>query len=410
VTDAPRPQPSGLALPLLLAGRFAAETGALVQSVAVGWTVYNRSSSALALGIVGLVQFLPMLVLTLPAGEWCDRFGPRRVLIAGLALQALCAAALVALMWSTVNGLLPFYGVLSVAGAARALSDPAAQALLPFVVDERRLPHAVALSSSLWQIAVIVGPVLGGFASALAPASAFALCGLSFVGAAVCVALLRERRVARTDPGLAGTLARVAAGARFVWSHRVLLGAISLDMFAVLLGGAAALLPIYARDILRVGPSGLGLLRSAPAVGACLVAIYQAHRPPRERVGRKVLAAVALFGLATLLFAFSKLFFLSLAALALVGAADMVSVNIRAALVQLGTPDVMRGRVSAVHMLFVGASNELGDFESGVLAALLGTVPAVALGGVAAVLLAGAWAILFPGLRKVDRLAIAAPP
>jgi hypothetical protein len=391
-------------LPLLLGARCAAETGALMQSVAVGWTVYNRANSPLALGIVGLLQFVPLALLTLPAGELCDRFGARRVLLAGLALQTLCAAGLAALALSAPRGLAPFYGLLLLAGAAQALSDPAGQALLPSVVDARRLPRALALSSSLWQVAVIIGPLLGGLICALAPASAFALCCASFMAAA-CIALLAARRaVPPAAGGLATSLARIAAGGRFVWSRPVLLGAISLDLFAVLLGGATALLPVYARDILHVGPAGLGVLRSAPAIGACLTAVCQAHRPPRARLGPKLLASVALFGVATLVFAFSRVFLLSTVALTIVGAADMVSVNIRSMLLQLTTPEALRGRVSAVHMLFVGASSQLGDFESGLLAAFVGTVPAVALGGVGALLLSAAWLALFPALRKLDRL------
>jgi hypothetical protein len=273
------------------------------------------------------------------------------------------------------------------------------------VVDARRLPRALALSSSLWQVAVIIGPLLGGLICALAPASAFALCCASFMAAAACIALLAARRaVPPAAGGLATSLARIAAGGRFVWSRPVPLGAISLDLFAVLLGGATALLPVYARDILHVGPAGLGVLRSAPAIGACLTAVCQAHRPPRARLGPKLLASVALFGVATLVFAFSRVFLLSTVALTIVGAADMVSVNIRSMLLQLTTPEALRGRVSAVHMLFVGASSQLGDFESGLLAAFVGTVPAVALGGVGALLLSAAWLALFPALRKLDRL------
>ncbi len=396
-------------LPLYLAVRCLAEAAALAQSVAIGWTVYQRSHAPLALGLVGLAQFLPMMLLMLPAGELCDRLQPRGVLAAGLALQALCAAAFLPLT-AAAAPLWPLYPLLLLSGAARAVAEPASQALLPFLVPPQRLPRAIALGSSLWQLAVIAGPAVGGLAYALGAAGAYGFCCAAFSIAALGILGASGRRTAPTDASVLATrMARIAAGIRFVRSQPVLLGAISLDLVAVLLGGATALMPVFARDILHVGPVGLGLLRSAPAVGACSVALWQARHPAKHAVGLKLFLAVAAFGLATVVFAISTSWILSLAALVAVGAADMVSVNIRASLVQLATPDPLRGRVAAVNMMFIGTSSELGAFESGLLAALIGTVPAVLVGGLGALLAAGLWMRFFPALRQADQLAPAAP-
>jgi hypothetical protein len=391
-------------LPLYLVVRFLAEAATLAQSVVIGWTVYSVSNDPLALGIVGLVQFVPMVLLTLPAGELCDRLSPRRVLAAGLALQAVCAICFMALPITSSAALWPLYGVLILFGAARAIAEPASQALLPFLIPPERLPSAIASGSSAWQVAVIAGPALGGVAYALGPTAAYGICGAAFLTAMLSVAALGGRRMTSGESAtLKERIARVFEGLAFVWSQPIVLGAISLDLFAVLLGGATALLPVYARDILHVGPTGLGILQSAPAVGACLTALIQARHPPDRWVGLKLFAAVAVFGIATLIFAVSVSFILSLMALVVLGASDMVSVNIRASLVQLATPDAMRGRVSAVIMLFVGASSELGAFESGVAAAFFGTVPAVALGGAGTLLVAAIWMYAFPALRRADR-------
>jgi len=391
-------------LPLYLGVRFLAEAAALAQSVAIGWTVYSASNEPLALGIVGIVQFVPMFLLTLPAGELCDRLSSRRVLAAGLALQSLCAFCFMALAITPSPALWPLYGILLIFGAARAFADPAGQALLPSLIPAERLPRAIAWGSSAWQIAVIAGPALGGLAYAAGPTAAFGACGALFLVAMLAVAALSGRRAARAESAtLKDRIARVIEGIAFVWSQPIVLGAISLDLFAVLLGGATALLPVYARDILHVGPIGLGFMQSAPAVGACLSALFQTRHPPDRRIGLILFAAVAVFGIATVIFAFSVSFILSLAVLAVLGASDMVGVNIRSSLVQLTTPDAIRGRVSAVNMLFVGASSELGAFESGLAAALLGTVPAVALGGAGMLFVAAIWMSLFPALRRADR-------
>jgi MFS family permease len=392
-------------LTLYLGIRFLSEAATLAQSVAVGWMVYRLSNAPLALGIVGIVQFVPMFLLTFPAGELCDRLSPQRVLTAGLALQSLCTGAFLALATVSPSALWPVYSVLLVFGAARAYVDPAGQALLPFVVPAERLPHAIACGSSVWQVAVIVGPVLGGLGYAFGPVAAYGICGAGFLAAAAGVAALsRGRPVPHERAKLKDRIARIIEGIAFVRSQPIVLGAISLDLFAVLLGGATALLPVYARDILHVGPIGLGLLRSAPAVGACLIALIQTRHPPDRHVGLKLFAAVMVFGVATLIFAFSTSLVLSLVVLVILGSSDMVSVNIRSSLLLLATPEAMRGRVSAVNMLFVSASAELGAFESGVVAALLGTVPAVALGGVGTLIAAAVWMGAFPALRKADRL------
>jgi MFS family permease len=393
-----------LDLAVFLALRFLSEAAALSQAVAIGWTVYRLANSPLALGFAGLVEFVPMTLLMLPAGELCDRGGPRRVLAAGLGLQLLCASGFLALTWLHATRLAPCYAMLVLSGTGRALAEPAGQALLPLLVRPERLPAAIAWSSSVWQVAVIAGPALGGLAYALGPMTAFAVCCGGFVAAWLAVATLAGRRCAPANvASLASRITRMREGLRFVRSRPILLGAISLDLVSVLLGGATALLPIYARDILQAGPIGLGLLRSAPAVGAGLIALHQARHPPERRVGLQLFAAVAAFGIATIVFALSASLALSLAALLVVGAADMVSVNIRATLVQLATPDALRGRVSAVNMLFVGASSELGAFESGVLASLIGTVPCVVVGGIGVLLAAAAWMRLFPALRRADR-------
>ena len=397
-------------LAIYLAARFLSEAAALAQSVAIGWTVYALSNAPLALGIVGIVQFVPMLLLTLPAGELCDRLSPRRVLMIGLALQSLCAVGFLALTVLSQPVLWPIYAVLLVFGAARAFADPAGQALLPFLVPAERLPRAIAWGSSVWQIAVIAGPALGGLAYAIGPAVAYGCCGCGFLAALLAAATLRGRRPAPAgSANLRDRMTRVVEGIGFIWSRPIVLGAISLDLFAVLLGGATALLPIYARDILHVGPIGLGLLQSAPAAGACLIALAQARHPPDRHIGLQLFTAVGVFGIATLIFAISTSLALSLAALFVLGASDMVSVNIRESLVQLATPDAMRGRVSAVSMLFIGASSELGAFESGVAAALLGTVPAVVLGGVGTLVIAAIWMGAFPALRRTDRLLTVTP-
>jgi MFS family permease len=396
-------------LPLYLTTRSLSRVAMLVQSVAVGWQVYDLTRTPLALGLVGLAEFLPMFLLTLPAGEMADRFDPRRILALSLIVEALSSALLLWFAAVRTHQMWPLYAVLVLFGCARGFSGPAGRALLPFLVTEGRLPKAIAWSSSISSVAVIGGPAAGGFAYALGPAFAYGSCLVAFLLAALGTTLLRGRRPAPPTSPLAGRIERVKEGIQFVRSRPVVLGAISLDLFAVLLGGAAALLPIYARDILRVGPSGLGMLRSAPAVGAALVALFLTRHPVHRHVGSTMFAAVTVFGLATIAFGLSSDFRVSLVALAVLGASDQVSVFIRAALVQFATPDSMRGRVSAVSTLFISSSNELGEFESGLTAQLLGTVPAVVLGGIGTLAVVAIWMWLFPPLRRVDRMSDVAP-
>jgi MFS family permease len=380
----------------------------LVQSVAVGWQVYALTQSPLALGIVGLVEFVPMFLLALPAGELADRFDPRRIITVATVVEALASGLLLAFSLTGQRSVWPLYLVILLYGTARGVSRPASQSLLPFLVPPEDLPRALAWGSSVAQLAVIAGPALGGFAYALGPAIAYGSALVGSLASAAGTLFLGGRRVTSDPAVLATRVERVREGVRFVRSRPVVYGAISLDLFAVLLGGAVSLLPVYARDILHVGPAGLGLLRSAPAFGAGFTALYLTRRPVERRVGRTMFAAVGVFGIGTIVFGVSKSFGLSLAALAVTGAADQISVYIRSALVQFATPDTMRGRVSAVSTLFISASNELGGFESGVTAALLGTVPAVILGGVGTLAVVAIWMRAFPPLRTVDRMRDAA--
>lgn len=389
--------------------RFISTLAIQVQSVAIGWQVYDMERTPLALGLVGLCQFLPMFLLTLPAGDITDRFNQRRVYSLAAGLQALCSALFLLLSLYRPGSAWMYYVVLVLFGAARGFTGPSGSSLLPFLVPPARISQSMAVSSSFFTAATISGPALGGFLYALGPVPVYSICIAGFACAALIVFRLGGRRFTpeKTDRT---RLQRVAEGVTFVRSRPVVLGAISLDLFAVLLGGATALLPVYARDILHVGPLGLGFLRSAPAVGAFSMAFFLTHWPIQKQVGAKMFASVAVFGVATVIFGLSSWFPVSLVALFVLGASDMVSVNIRGSLIQLSTPDTMRGRVSAVSMLFIGASNELGEFESGTTAALMGTVPAVVAGGVGTLLIVGFWMKLFPPLLKVNKFADVSVP
>jgi MFS family permease len=389
---------------LFLACRFLSAVAQQMLGVAVGWQVYDLTHDALHLGYVGLALFLPAFLLSLPGGQVADRFDRRGILAVCLAVQVAVAAALLVIALDPAPRVGAIYAVLTVMGAARAFLAPASQSMVPLLVGPALFPRAVALSSSSWQVAVIAGPALGGLLYAFGPATVFGTAAVLLVAAMLAVTRLKvalQVKAAGRPPGLTGLF----DGVRYVWSRPDILGAISLDLFAVLLGGATALLPIYARDILHIGPLGLGVLRSAPAAGAAITALVLAHRPLERGAGPRLFVAVAMFGLATVAFGLSTSFPLSLAALLVLGAADMISVVVRQTLVQLRTPDEMRGRVSAVNMVFIGASNELGEFESGLTAAWLGTVPAVVLGGVGTLAIAALWAWRFPALRRIDRLA-----
>ena len=394
---------------LFIASRFSSSVAAQVLSVAIGWQVYDIVRTPLALGLVGLCEFVPMFLLTLPAGEIADRFDQRRVLALGQAMLGFCAGLFLLFSLLFPRNALPFYGVLILFGAARGFSAPSGQSILAFLVPPERLAKSIALSSSAFTIAVIAGPALGGFLFAFGPVATYSVGLAGFVSAAILTTTFGGRRFDRSTIAGVSRMERVIEGIRFVRERPIILGSISLDLFAVLLGGAVALLPIFARDILHVGPIGLGLLRSAPAVGAALTAFTLSRRPITRRSGVRMFTAVAIFGVATIVFGLSRNFYLSMAALFVTGAADMISVNVRQSLINFATPDPMRGRVGAVSMLFIGASNELGEFESGVTAAWFGTIPAVILGGFGTLAVVAIWMGLFPALRKVNRLTDVAP-
>ena len=374
-------------------------------AVAIGWQVYAIGRNPFHLGLIGLLEFLPLLVLALPAGHLADRFSRRLVLTGSIALHAAIAACLLVVTLGGATQLWPFLALAAATGMAAALGTPAARALPPMVVSAGLLASALSLRSAAFQMASIAGPALGGVLFGIRPELVYAVAIALFTLAALLVSGVRERSVpARRHGEETPGLASVLAGVGFIRRTPVLLGAISLDLFAVLFGGAVALLPVFARDVLHVGPAGLGVLRSAPAVGALVAAVVLAHRAVGNRAGRKLLLVVAVFGAATIAFGLSRSFALSLVALAVAGAADMVSVNIRSTLVALASPDELRGRVLAVEMVFISASNELGAFESGTAAALIGAVPAVVAGGAATLLVAALWLRLFPGLARVGRL------
>ena len=390
-----------------LASRLSLIVATQMLSVAVGWQVYEITGKALALGFSGLVLFVPGFLLALPGGHVADRRDRRTILLVCHLGVASCALVLALIAFRGTHGLLPIYAVLAVLGVIRAFSGPAGQALMPSLVERKDLERAVALGSSSWQLAMIAGPSIGGalYAATGRAGVVYVACTVMTLFAFASVLAIGQpptRPEARKrEPATWNTL---LAGLRYVWSNRPILGTISLDLFAVLLGGAVALLPIFARDLLHIGPWGLGILRSAPAFGAATVAFLLASFPLRRRVGILMLACVMLFGLATIVFGTSRSFALSLIALVVLGASDMISVVIRSTLIQTRTPDEMRGRVGAVNLVFIGASNELGEFESGVTAAWLGPETAVVVGGIGTCVVVVLWTFLFPSLRKIDRL------
>jgi MFS family permease len=373
-----------------------------ISAVAIGWQIYALTDSAFALGMVGLAQFVPTLLLTFVAGHAADRYDRKWIVTLCEAAQGLTAGFLALGSfggWLTVPEI---YGAVLVFGSATAFESPASSALLPAVAPEGQLQRATAISTAAWQVSIISGPALGGLAYALSPGVPYAIMAVFWLLGGVANALIvLERRPPADEPA---TLADLFAGVGFVRRTPAILGTISLDLFAVLLGGATALMPIYARDVLHTGAWGLGVLRGAPAVGALLMTLLLARYPISRRVGIRMFQAVIVFGAATVVFAVSHLMWLSLLALVIMGASDTISMVIRISLVQLGTPDAMRGRVGAVNFLFINASNQLGEFESGLLASLIGAMPAAALGGIGTILVALLWMRLFPTLRKVERL------
>lgn len=387
---------------------FAMTFASQLQAVVVGWQVYALTHDPLSLGLIGLAEALPFIAIALPAGYVADRWNRRTIAVCSLAVLAICAMALLA--FSGIPGLLPragvmpIYAIIFVSGIARSLLQPARQAFGAEIIPRTLYENAIAWRSSSWQTAAVVGPAAGGLLYAfVGPVAAYA------VGAVLTTFALVGFLVIRYVPGerdLDGVpiFEGLVTGLRFVWKEPVILGALSLDLFSVFLGGAEALLPVFASEILKVGPQGLGILRAAPAAGAVLMGVYLAHRGPIERAGRAMLIAVATFALAIIGFGLSKSFFLSLAMLTVSGMADSVSVVIRSTLLQLLTPPEMLGRVSAVNSVFIGSSNELGAFESGVAARLLGAVPAVVLGGAASLLVVAFTARLVPRLRRLGRI------
>ncbi|MDQ0395651.1 MFS transporter [Labrys monachus] len=371
-----------------------------IVSVVIGWQIYALTSSTFDLGLVGLCQFLPMLLLTLPAGHIADRFDRRVVVRTCQLVEGMTAAGLALASWSGVISPHVIFAAAVLVGACRTFEAPTVAALLPMVVSPSILPKALALSVSAIQTATIIGPAFGGLLYIAGPGLAYIAVGLLYLVAAALVSSLRI--LVPPAPRETQTLRSVFSGFGFIRSRPVILGAISLDMVAVLLGGATALLPVYARDILHTNSLGLGVLRASPALGALATSLVLARWPMERHVGLKMFGAVATFGFATMVFGASSWFPLSMLALSVMGAADVVSVVVRSTLVQLGTPDAMRGRVSAVNSMFVGTSNQLGEFESGMTATLFGTVPAVVLGGAGTVIVALAWSRLFPALRRAD--------
>ncbi|MGN6465270.1 MAG: MFS transporter [Rhizobiaceae bacterium] len=373
-----------------------------VVSVAVGWQMYDLTRDPFDLGLVGIVQFLPSLLLFLVTGMAADRFGRRLIMGLAALLEAACAVALLMSTWSGTVSAVMIFAVLAVFGIARAFFSPASASLVANLVPTEDFANAVAWNSSAWQVATIAGPTAGGLLYGVSPVIAFATATVMMVlGGLLAFSIPKPEQ---QSGGEKPSLEMLFAGFRYIRGEKVVLGTISLDLFAVLLGGAVALLPVYARDILQLGPGGLGLLRSAPGIGSLAVAVWLAGHPVRDHAGMVMFVCVGLFGLFTVLFGLSSITWLSIAALALTGAADMISVYVRETLIQLWTPDRLRGRVNAVNMVFVGASNEVGEFRAGTMAAAIGTVPAVVLGGIGAIAVAGLWSGLFPALRKVRYL------
>ena len=382
--------------------RFLLSFSQQIVSVAVGWQMYDQTGSAIYLGLIGLVQFLPSLLLILVTGSVADRYNRRAIAALCSLVSALCTLALLVMTVMGTFTPLPVFAVLLIFGIERAFMSPAVQSLAPNLVPEQDLSNAIAWNSSSWQLAAITGPVLGGLLYGVSATTAYTVAVIfSVLGAALLYTI--PKPVQKTT-GETKSWAMILGGFSFIRAEKVVLGAISLDLFAVLLGGATALMPIFARDILTLGPWGLGLLRAAPGLGAIVMAIFLAAYPLKHRAGIYMFIGVALFGVGTIIFGISTNTEVSIAALALMGAADMVSVYVRESLIALWTPDQLRGRVNAVNMVFVGASNELGEFRAGTMAAIFGAVPAVVIGGIGTLVVAAIWASSFPKLRRIDTL------
>lgn len=382
--------------------RFLSALSMQVIAVAVGWQIYDLTRNPLDLGLIGLTQFVPALALLLATGAAADRYS-RRMIMAICEIAGLVLGALMFLL--TLGGLtspLPVFAILVALGVTRAFFSPASTSLAPNLVPKEDLANAIAWNSTSWQTATIAGPVVGGLLYGLGATVPYLVATILFALATVFILVIPKPPQARSTQ--MQDWETLSAGFRYIWRERVVLGAISLDMFAVLLGGAVALMPVFARDILELGPWGLGLLRSAPGVGAIAMAVFLATYPINRHAGLAMFVAVALFGLSMVVFGLSTAAWLSIGSLAFMGAADMISVYVRQTLIQLWTPDELRGRVSAVNMVFLGASNELGEFRAGGMAALIGAVPAVVIGGVASMGVSALWAAWFPQLRRIQHL------
>lgn len=369
-----------------------------IMSVSIAWQIYDVTGNVFLLGLVGLSLFLPALLLMLVTGLTADRFNRRGIMAICLGVELACALGFLAFVNAEAHEVWPIFGILIVLGTARAFWGPAAQSLAPNLVPPKALSNAITVNASAWQFASIMGPAAGGLLYGIAPTVAFGTGAVLLLIGMVCVLLIPKP--AQKNAGQATSLETIFGGFRYIFSNKVVLGAISLDMFAVLMGGAVALLPVYTKDILQAGPQELGLLRAAPGIGAIVMALVLTRFPIRDHAGRLLFVFVALFGLFTFIFGISTTVWISIPALALVGAADMVSVTIRETIMQLWTPEEVRGRVNAVNSVFIGASNELGEFRAGTVAHFVGPVTAVAVGGIGAILVAITWSIIFPDLRK----------
>jgi MFS family permease len=389
--------------------RMAVILGAEAQTLAVAWQVYSITHRALDLGYTGLALFLPGLLFLLPAGHVADRYDRRHVILVCYSLQVLCTSALLAIAVIGSSNVWLIYGVLFVIGTGRSFSGPASSALIPHLVPEGHFVNAVTWGAAIFQLANIAGPALGGLLFTLPLHSVLAGAGVVYIATLatlLCFLVLvgsLSVRMGRMEKRSA-SLHVVLAGFQYVRRSPILLGSFSLDLFVVLLGGATALMPIFAQEILHTGPKGLGMLRAAPALGALMISLLLARYPLRRKAGLRLFVCVGLFGVATIIFGLSRNLILSLAALACAGAADMISVVVRSSVLQLATPPEMRGRVSAVNSMFLGGANELGEFESGLTAQWLGAVRATVAGGIGALIVTGLWSVLFPGLRDADQL------
>ncbi len=402
---------------LLLLARFLSSVAMLTQSVTLGWQVYSIARvdhsiaySSFLVGMIGLVQFVPMLALVLLAGETADRYDRRKILLACCTLQVVCSASLATIAGMAEPSLVAIFAMAALFGVGRAFTMPASASLGPMLVPREILPRAIGWNTLAMQTGMVIGPWLGGVLCAVSVPAAYGTAAMLYVAAGIAVTFIAANT--KPDHKGGGRLQLIAEGLAYVWSNKIVFGAISLDLFAVLLGGVTALLPVFARDVLHIGPEGFGLLRSGPAIGGGLMALALSTRPIQRDAGYWMLVSVAAYGVATVIFALSSWIWVSMLALAALGAADAVSVFVRQSLVQIVTPDPMRGRVTAVSSLFISASNELGEFESGVAARFLGPIGAAVFGGVGSIALTGLWAKIFPALRDahLDTVRTEIPP